>query len=64
MELSQSKAQEILKTNKIAVSPEDFRSSVEIATQFVLTGQVAINPLEEQRTENIDDINIIDQNIQ
>ena len=53
MEINRSEAIVILQAHKIEVSDLDPRSPAEIATQFIMTGQVALEPVAEKRMDSV-----------
>ena len=53
MEINRSEAIVILQAHKIEVSDLDARSPTEIATQFIMTGQVALEPVAEKRMDSV-----------
>ena len=53
MEIDRSEAITILQAHKIEVSDLDPRSPIEIATQFMMTGQVALKPVAEKQMDSV-----------
>jgi hypothetical protein len=53
MEINRSEAMIILQAHRIEVSDMDPRSPIQIATQYVMTGQVALQPVPEQRLDSV-----------
>ncbi len=53
MEIDRNEALTILHAHRIEVSDMDPRSPIEIATQYVMTGQVALQQVPEQRMDSV-----------